>query len=479
MKLVAEFKTFLTDVVNLNQTRIDLLNKRVDTLENYLRESEWQPSILMFVEQGSWAHDTIIRPVDGGEFDADLLVKVKPVQGWTASDYVTELGKVFRESKVYSGKVQTYDFCVTITYADDCKIDITPLVASREYQGKLEVCDRRNDKFVESQPIEYTRWIREKNGYSGGNSFRKATRLIKYIRDIKGRFSCQSVLLTTLIGSQIEWYDKDTDQFSDTPTALQTIVARLDDWLQARPSKPTVPNPSLPSEDFAALWNETQYANFRKFVNKYRIWIDEAFADPSRDGSIQKWRKVFGDEFAKDQGAQKAEATVKVMASNLLRSGAAHLDSLVEIVSDFGVSILPPQFRSPSHLQVPRWRPVERVSRNVQVSAKYGTTKNARNFQRVTNGERLPREGGLWFDVRVNKFERLSHEYYVRWRITNTGALAMALGKGRGGFEVPTDGVQRWEELSYRGVHMAEAFVIRRSDDCLVGFSEPFYVVIG
>jgi hypothetical protein len=30
-----------------------------------------------FEEQGSWAHGTIIRPVDGAEFDADLLVMVQ------------------------------------------------------------------------------------------------------------------------------------------------------------------------------------------------------------------------------------------------------------------------------------------------------------------------------------------------------------------------------------------------------------------
>ena len=36
----------------------------------------------------------------------------------------------------------------------------------------------------------------------------------------------------------------------------------------------------------------------------------------------------------------------------------------------------------------------------------------------------------------------------------------------------------RWERLSYRGVHMVEAFLIRKSDDTLVGRSAPFYVVI-
>jgi hypothetical protein len=60
---------------------------------------------------------TIIRPVDDGEFDADLLVMVDPVEGWTAADYVEELGRVFAGSGTYADKTKVWDYCVTITYA--------------------------------------------------------------------------------------------------------------------------------------------------------------------------------------------------------------------------------------------------------------------------------------------------------------------------------------------------------------------------
>jgi Adenylyl/Guanylyl and SMODS C-terminal sensor domain len=54
----------------------------------------------------------------------------------------------------------------------------------------------------------------------------------------------------------------------------------------------------------------------------------------------------------------------------------------------------------------------------------------------------------------------------------------MAKRAGRGDFYVENSSHGRWETLDFRGVHMAEAFVIRRSDDLLVGVSNPFYVVI-
>lgn len=36
----------------------------------------------------------------------------------------------------------------------------------------------------------------------------------------------------------------------------------------------------------------------------------------------------------------------------------------------------------------------------------------------------------------------------------------------------------RCETLSYRGVHMVDAFIIRKADNMLAGMSNPFYVVI-
>lgn len=50
--------------------------------------------------QGSWAHKTIIRPVDQGEFDADLIAFVQPVDDWSASQYIDELNVAFRQNVV-------------------------------------------------------------------------------------------------------------------------------------------------------------------------------------------------------------------------------------------------------------------------------------------------------------------------------------------------------------------------------------------
>lgn len=69
-------------------------------------------------------------------------------------------------------------------------------------------------------------------------------------------------------------------------------------------------------------------------------------------------------------------------------------------------------------------------------------------------------------------------EFTVEWRVTNTDEAAFNARALRGDFYPSEGGQTRFEELSYRGVHLVEAFVIRDRDDALVAQSEPFRVLI-
>lgn len=480
MKLTAIFDDFLKETVNLNQTRIDLLEESIGALKTFLRASDWKPKIAGFEEQGSWAHGTIIRPVDDAEFDADLLVMAQPVEGWTAADYVEELGRVFSGSGVYADKTKVWDYCVTITYAGQRRIDLAPCVVGRLWPGNLEVCNRKAG-FESSEPVQYTTWLRERNTYSGQNSFRKVTRLLKYLRDIKETFTCPSVLLTTLIGYRIEWMEKDSADFADVPTTLKTLVGRLDDWLQQRPDKPVVPNPKLVTEDFGELWeSQEKYANFRNVIHRYRGWIDTAFAMEGRQESIAAWQRVFGDEFGKAsviKVAADAASEGLARARSLLSSTAAHLNELVDVVKNYGLSILPLDFCRPPHMKQPTWREAPNLIK-IDVSAEWRENRSATPGRAVGMGEILPPRGGLYFRAVMTDGNAIPAGYEVRWRITNTGAVAIAKGAGRGGFEVENMSQGRWEHLEYRGIHLSEAFIISRSDDVLVAKSDAFYVVI-
>ena len=134
---------------------------------------------------------------------------------------------------------------------------------------------------------------------------------MKYLRDIKLTFSCKSILLTTLLGERITSVDQllqDTE-FPDLTAALQTLVQRLDDYLQARPEMHDVCNPVLPSENFIRHWDDDKYANFRDVIHRYREWIEDAYYETDKSESIIKWQKVFGDDFAKAESKAVAKST--------------------------------------------------------------------------------------------------------------------------------------------------------------------------
>lgn len=82
MKLHDLLKTFLEDHVNLNNTRLDLLEGSIVAVKNAVRALEWGPKIISFSPQGSWAHETIIKPQTGKPFDADLLVFIEAKDGY-------------------------------------------------------------------------------------------------------------------------------------------------------------------------------------------------------------------------------------------------------------------------------------------------------------------------------------------------------------------------------------------------------------
>ncbi|CCA93982.1 cyclic GMP-AMP synthase DncV-like nucleotidyltransferase [Novosphingobium sp. PP1Y] len=477
MKHVEHFRNFLKDTVNLNQTRITDLENSTGAIERFIRQSTWEPTIKRFAEQGSWAHDTIIKPVDQGEFDADLLVMVDPVDGWTAEDYVKTLGKTLKESSTYGEKTKVWDYCITVTYAKEHKVDVAPCVVERIWANTLEVCNKKHDEFEESRPEEYTQWLKDRNAISGTNSFRKVTRLVKYLRDIKLTFSCPSVILTTLLGNHIHDWDKGSSSFADVPTALKTLMGRLDDWLQARPDKPQIPNPKLLGEDFAANWPEAKYENFRNKIQRYRTWIDEAYDEPDKNESIIAWRRVFGPEFAKGVTVEVKKSLSEATAlARVLASDAAYNHDLVRDVRLYGAAIVPASVSHPDHQEPAAWPISARPWIDLLITAHHQRKRSSAG-KAVQSGEVLAPRGGLLFRAFAFGGQSFPSDCHIKWRITNTGITAMIAKCGRGDFYSSEKGNTRWEPLAYHGVHVAEAFLIS-ADGALLGQSRPFHVVI-
>jgi hypothetical protein len=229
------------------------------------------------------------------------------------------------------------------------------------------------------------------------------------------------------------------------------------------------------------VWDDLKYANFRSKIHTYRTWIDDAYGEQDRDESIGKWRRVFGNDYAKTVAIERA-ARVSTSARELVLSAPqarsqTHLD-LVALFKQFGRSVLPTNFFRLPHKQRPPWRMSPSTQFSVRVSAALHANRNGPSIGPVTSGQPLKKNNWLRFQVNTDIGAPISKDFQIYWRVTNTDEEARQAKQLRGGFEKCNDGSNRWETLSYRGIHTIEAFVVRTRDDTLVAQSEPFLVLV-
>lgn len=285
MKHVSYFDDFLKNTVNINQSRLDSLDTSLTSIKKFIRNSDYGTPIRFFSDQGSLAHKTIIKPLPNKPYDADILAIVKENKDWEPRDYLLDLKRVFRKNFTYKDKARLSEVCLTLEYSGDKRIDITPLLEVDSEDDKYHICHNGQNSLIRTEPIQFTDWLIKKNKLSRNNTFRKVTRLLKYLRDYKGTFSCPSVLLTVIIGHRITEDDQDSEAFSDVPTALKTIMNRLNDHLSWCLTRPIVKNPSLDAEDLGKLWTEDQFSNFKSCISRYNTWIDDAYYEEDHNES--------------------------------------------------------------------------------------------------------------------------------------------------------------------------------------------------
>ncbi len=312
MKHVTYFNDFLNKEVNLNQSRIDRLDKSVGAVTSLLKSK--LDGYRKYSTQGSYAHRTIIKPVkENDEFDADILVFIKDSTFdpyCFNEDYIDSVYQILKNDGNYKDKIHRKSRCVTIDYAGDCHIDVVPCV---EYNSEHYICNRNDKAYELTDGDGYKDWLRGQNSSAGGNHLIKVIRILKFLRDHKDNFSIKSILLTTLIGNQVN------GEFSDIATALKELSNDLNDYLQCNPAMPQVWNPALTSEDFNRNWTDAQYSNFRNKFNIYNDKINDAYNEKNHNESVKKWRAILGDSFGelkKNSNSSKSVAGAAAVASS-------------------------------------------------------------------------------------------------------------------------------------------------------------------
>ena len=289
-----EFSQFLKDEVDLNKSRLDRLETAVGGVNGYLKDN--LPGYQTMERQGSYALDTLIKPVDDNdEYDADIQIVMNPNPKWEPKDYVLAINRTLGNNQTYADKRRLKTRCVTVDYAGDFHLDVVPRVTIK---GRHYVCNRHENKFEETDGNGYREWFNGKNRITAGN-LKKVAKLLKYLRDHKNSFTAKSILLTTLAGYMIMESDKGTAAVSTVADTLETVISRMDNYLQQHPNMPEIKNPMLPTENFNRHWDQPKYANFRNRVQSYAGTAKRAKAEPSAEKATKIWQELFGESFGK------------------------------------------------------------------------------------------------------------------------------------------------------------------------------------
>ena len=326
MKHNDHMKRFLNDHVNLNQSRIDTLDRQVKSTTDYLKSN--LENYRNVSKQGSYEHGTIIKPVKGNDdFDADILVLIEDNQFDPYrfdKDYVKFIYDVFKDIGYYTDRVKLKTRYCTIDYVKDRHhIDVVPCI---KYKDLIFICNRDEKKYEITDGNGYKEWINERNRIVGGGNFKKATRLFKFLRDHKDNFTIKSILLTTILGERISQNDfkfLGNSEFEDLVETLFTLSNRVNDWLQKNPSMPIIENPVLKEEEFSRNWTGNEYRNFREKFSIYTRMINEAYSEQCPEKSVTKWRKIFGNEFGELPNSKTPKGVASAGAAGTIVSPRA------------------------------------------------------------------------------------------------------------------------------------------------------------
>lgn len=439
-----DFEYFIKNTVNLNKSRVDVAESGIEIMKTFIENNDIFQSIFIdAVPQGSFRQQTIIKPVDSGkDFDVDLLLEMKKVDGWEPKDYLLKLGDEFRKTDRYKNLVDTRhhkERCVTIDYESDFHIDLVPAIRTTE---GYKIMNKKTNQFEPTDGDGYADWFAKQNDVMGNKHLIKVTRLLKYIRDRFEKFEIKSILLTTLLGNMVNSSDAAVGHYADIKISFVTLIGRLDSFLRANPNIPTIKNPALECEDFNRKWTQEKYSVFRAEINRISKISIEAAHDNDQGESLKKWQKIFGDNFTcvTEDDVITPEENAEIY------------------LGDY------------SHREMPSWPKAPEGSVEI-VKCRVGGRANA---DISSNSWAIPSGLDLTY---IAKVTGVNGSYEVFWQVVNTGDHAKEVDCLRGNIEKPKDPnfpLQQAESSGYTGKHWIQCFVVKNG--FLVAESKPFFL---
>ena len=175
MNHIESFDRFLSEEVNLNPARLRELNRRTTAVAEFLSRN--LRGYRSNERQGSYALGTIIRPVNDGTYDADILLFMEHVRGKNPRDYIEDIHSCLSRDADLVNKLRRKTRCITVKYAGDFSLDVVPCIARG---GRQSICNSDSDQFETTDGTGYRDWFNRKSDVTNGH-LKGTVRLLKYL----------------------------------------------------------------------------------------------------------------------------------------------------------------------------------------------------------------------------------------------------------------------------------------------------------
>lgn len=432
--LATYFNRFI-DKISLGEPQVSRMERAADGVMDFLRNSYGLTADQVFV-QGSYANGTAIEPVEGGEYDVDIIaVCVDSLTGPTTA--LNELQRRFEANGNYADRVVAKTPCIRLDYAKDAvgdfHIDVVPVRENESWSSPAPLdAPRRNGDWHETAPAEYTAWCA-----SQGEYFVRTVKIMKRWRDVQQtvRGAIKSIVLQVLVAECMPRHIED-----DQARLIETLN-RLHARLAGLSAPPAVYNPVLPNENLARRWTQSSFDSFVRELAEAVELSRRASNAEDKLQAIDLWRELLGEDFP---SMSQADLGLKV-------ADYSHAHSL----SGKGWRL--------------EYNPRYRV--RVDATIRRGKLRKQRPIpeeQLIFAGNQLKFTADIVAPYSVD----------VWWQVANTGAHARGSNGLRGeifkarlltGQPSPQQDVN-WERTSYTGVHLIRAILVR--DGAVVATSD-------
>lgn len=278
--------------ISLSSEKESQLRKSRDALREKIRSHLKEKGVknIRFYRQGSYAHRTIISPIDGDyDIDDGIYMDLNGFESEpstsTIHNWIKEAAKGHTESNP-----QDKEACVRAIFKAGYHVDLPAYKIEENDDNEKYYLAKKTTGWEESNPRAMTDWFEEQVKKHS----KQIQRLVKYFkgwqdfRNSKTSTKLPNGLTLTILACEEYRSDiRDDIVFNETAKAILSRLQKDDDiW-----------KPYEPTEDMRSYLSDAQFDHFLKELEKIGTTGDSTIEEESEEKAAKEWQKLLGNRF--------------------------------------------------------------------------------------------------------------------------------------------------------------------------------------